>query len=286
MRARLTPAAVALAVFAGGCGHATSQRALVASYIKRVDRIEAELTQPLAAVSQAGSEFVAERAAGASSANDLLTLAHERALLRGWVQIRALGRELSAVKAPRPAVHLRALLLELIDGQAKMTREVAQLVVFVPRFAASLRPLGAATAQLARVLSEHQAFGPAAVAAVFAAKAGALRGFKADIGAVLMRLRRLHPPAVARPSYDAQLAALEGMSSSAGQLASALDGGAQSSVSQLLLEFDRAATSNQTIAAQRAQIAAVSAYNAQGAKLTGLTREIELERLRLANALR
>jgi hypothetical protein len=76
------------------------------------------------------------------------------------------------------------------------------------------------------------------------------------------------------------------MSTSAGRLADALAGGAPTNVAPLLVAFDRAATSNQTVAVQRAEIAAVRAYDAQSVKLETLSRQIERERLRLADTLK
>ena len=43
-------------------------------------------------------------------------------------RIRALRARLAAIGAPPAAGHLRVLLLELIDGDAAMTRELAELV--------------------------------------------------------------------------------------------------------------------------------------------------------------
>jgi hypothetical protein len=65
----------------------------------------------------------------------------------------------------------------------------------------------------------------------------------------------------------------------------ALAGGPHGNVQQLLIQFDRAATSNQTLAAQKARIAAVRAYDRASARLNKLTRAAELERLHLANNL-
>jgi hypothetical protein len=115
-----------------------------------------------------------------------------------------------------------------------MTREVAELVVFLPRFQAALEPLAPDTNRLEVVLSQQSAYGQAAVAAVFAAKAAALRQFRGEVDGVAGQLRKLQPPAVSKPSYDGQLTSLTGMATSAGRLATALETGAQANIAPLL----------------------------------------------------
>ena len=75
------------------------------------------------------------------------------------------------------------------------------------------------------------------------------------------------------------------MAASAGGLATALSTGALSRVNPLLVNFDKAATESRTRGVERAQIAAVRAYDARAAKLTKLESEIAEERLRLDNYL-
>lgn len=133
--------------------------------------------------------------------------------------------------------------------------------------------------------ASESAYGASAVAAIYAGKAAALREFQASLNGVLRKLAELRPPAVSNPDYRGQVHAIRGMSSTAGQLATALQAGPQGNVQQLLAQFDRAATSNQTISAQKARIAAIRAYDGQSTRLAKLSQEAELERLRLVNAL-
>jgi hypothetical protein len=76
------------------------------------------------------------------------------------------------------------------------------------------------------------------------------------------------------------------MATSAGRLAGALAAGERSGLGPLLAQFDRAATSNQSAGVQRAQIAAVHAYNARITALEQLSRSVEAARMRLADTLR
>ena len=284
MKTRGTLAAILLGTLIAGCGHQSSPRASVASYLKKVNRVEAALARPLGVVTTTGTAFAREQKVG-GTLTGLLTASHEQALLGAKTQITGLRNRLAAMKAPPAARHLRALLLQICDIQARLTGELAQLVAFLPSYAAAMRPLAGATLRLELALSQRSAFGPAAVAAVYARKSRALRDFKATAEEILTRLRMLHPPPVSRSDYVNQIAALRGMSLNAGRLADVLGNGPQGNVQQLLLRFDQAAATNQTVAAQRARIAAVRAYDNESTTLLKLGRAAERERLRLANNL-
>jgi hypothetical protein len=285
MRTRTTLAAVALTVLAAGCGQQQpTPRQAVASYLRHVNRIESALTRPLSTVTSAGNQFAQEQARGGTLTN-LVTASHRQALLGAWSQIVALRARLSAVKAPPAAARLRVLLLQIIDGQAALTRELAQLVDFLPRFSDAMRPLAPATRQLELALAQQSTSSSAGAAAAYASKAAALRQFKHAVDKVVAHLHGLQPPPVSHPQYQTELTSLEGMSSSAGRLGSALVGGQQGSVQPLLAAFDRAASLNQTTAAQKAQIAAVRAYDGETTRLQQLSQAAEEERLRLANTL-
>lgn len=280
---RPTLAVAALGLALAGCGHTPSQRANVATYLKQVNRIERSLTRPLSAVASAGSQFASEQRSGGSLIG-LTTASHEQALLHAWGQIVSARRRLTAVRVPAPARHLQSLLVQVVSGQAQLTHELAQLVSFLPHYSQVLRPLVPAIRHLRSTLDQPGAPG-SSVASVDATKATALRRFKASVDGILRRLHQLHPPAVQRPSYRTQLASLRGMSTSAGQLADALQSGTSANLRTLLLRFERAETLDTTVPAQKAEIAAVRAYDGQSQKLAELSQAAQQERLRLANNL-
>lgn len=281
MRARTAIAVLALGLLLAGCGQHSTERQAVATYLTQVNKVESALARPLATVSSTGAKFAEEQRSGGTLTN-LLTGSHEQALLAAWSQITALRGRLAAVKAPAPAARLRGLLLQIVDGEAALTREVARLVAFLPSFSAALQPLAPATRRLEVVLSQQGAAGSSATA-VYAAKAAALQRFKHAVDAVVTKLHGLRPPAVSRPQYENELASLRGMSVSAGRLAAALAASPQGNIQQPLAAFDHAAALNQTISAQKAQIAAVRAYDGQSTRLQQLSQAAEEERLRLAN---
>ncbi|MFZ0087997.1 MAG: hypothetical protein WAL63_00730 [Solirubrobacteraceae bacterium] len=264
-----------------GCGgHAPPERAHVARYVAEVNRIESSLAPALSTVSRVSAEIASRTRttlAGRGAAGQLAT---------AQTQIRSQAHRLAALPAPAPAARLRSLLLQLTAAQAALTRQLALLIGFLPRFGSALDPLGPALMTLERALPVRKAAGGAAVSAVYAAKVRALRRFKDTVRGIVVRLDRLTPPAVSVPAYMAQLASLNGMERSAGRLAAALAGAAPRDVRPLLVNFDRAALLTRTRAAQAAEAAAVQAYDARAGRLMTLSEAITRERLRLAATVR
>jgi hypothetical protein len=225
---------------------------------------------------------IGAEASGRSTALGRLAVGANEASLRSALRrMGGLRSELAALPAPAAAAHLRALVLELADHQLALTRDVARLVVFLPSFNDEIAPLAAATRTLQLVLSQSGSVSAAALPAVYARRAAALRSFASRVTAIEGRVRRLRPPPVSVPAYRAQLASLGGMRQAARALAGALQSQQSARVTPLLVAFDRAATINQTTAAQRAQIAAVASYNLQVRGLTKLVDQIDQERYRL-----
>jgi hypothetical protein len=284
VRAQITLGAVTLGLLLVGCGHSSSQRPAVAAYLKKVNRVEAKLVTPLSTVTTTGRQFTKIQSEG-GSLTSLLYASQAQGLKRAGSRIRTLRGQLADLKAPAPARRLRSLLLQVIDLESKLTVQLEKLVLFLPRFNAALLPIAGATKNLEAVLSRQTAYGPSGVAALYAAKAAALRKFKGVLERVLRRLGRLSPPDVSKPDYKGEIASIQGMSTTAGQLASALVDGPSGDVQHLLVQFDRAATSNQTVAAQKTRIAAVKAYDRLSLKLNDLSQQADRERARLANTL-
>jgi hypothetical protein len=276
--------ALVAALAAGGCGsqtHAPARRE--AAYITQVNRIESQLAAPLQAVTRTSAAV-----AGRPSVSHRQVIARTEAasLAASLARIEALRRRLAALPAPAAAHHLRGLLLEFVDQQASLTRQTAQLIAFLPAFDGALRPLGPATIRLKRVLAITQAYGAAAVQAVYAEKATALRAFRATLERILSRLSRLRPPAVSRPAYRAQVDSLQRMSGAAGRLAVAVAAGDSAGIAAQLAAFDRAAGAARSAPEQRSQATADRAYNAQVVRVQTLAAAAERERLRLAQTLR
>jgi hypothetical protein len=278
--------AVLLATGVTACGRSAGARPSVAAYVRHVQRLETRFQTPLRAVGRAGTVLGAETSGRANALGRLAVTANEATLRVALRQLGTLRSELAAVPAPAAASHLRALVLRLADRQLALTRNVAALVVFLPSFNDQIAPLAAATIRLKVILATGGSVSVAALPAIYRFRASALHAFSSTVAVISGRLRRLRPPPVSVPAYRSQLASLAGMRQAANALAAALLSQQTSTVPQLLLAFDRAATLNQTTAAQRAQIAAVSSYNHQVRGLKQLVNQIDLERYRLDRAIR
>jgi hypothetical protein len=287
VRVRSSVAAIALVLLVGGCGKAApTQRSQVVAYLKQVNAVERQLGQPLLDVTHVAAGFSRRGGGGGIAPPVSATVADVAKLGADLRQIRSLRHRLATIPHPPTATHLRALLLALVDRQAGLTRQTAQLEEFLPRFNVALGPIVPASRQLEQALSVNTGYGAAAVQAVYARKAAALRAFKATLDNVLAALAGLHPPPVSRPNYRAQVEALQGMSTSAGKLSVALQSSDRSSIPALLAAFDRAAVAPRTSGALRAQIAAARAYDRQTTQVKNLAVQADRERQRLATSLR
>jgi hypothetical protein len=269
LSALVTALAIVLALAASGCGgdSGPSPREQVASYIAGVNAIQAELDQPSRTVSRETRKLAKPKADRAEIAVKLNRAAQ---------QIDRLRARVAAVTTPAGARKLRALVLERMQRQADLSRELAAYAMFGPAFDTALQPLGAAGAKLRTALTAKTA--PAV-------KAAALDDYAASVDATLVRLRKLHPPAVSAPAYHSQVVALEGVRASAQALAVALRKQDATQIPTLLHRFEVAAVSNRSLAAQRAQIAAVRAYNDEVRRLDTLATRIYNERTRVQKSL-
>jgi hypothetical protein len=264
---RLLPVALVL-VFLAGCGGHT--HAALTDYLKRVQVVETGMAAQLQQVTNANQTFARGKKDPQLS----------RKLVSSERTLHTLRQRLADVTAPQQAQHLRALLLQLVDGEIELAHEVRQLAAFIPRYRVALQPLQPASAALQKKLAAG-AKGTAATKALNAAKADELTTYAGIVGSVLATVRPLDPPPVWQPTYRQQLVALTQLQSSALALATAVRGNDAEAIPRLLQRFDAAAISNQTVAAQKREIAAVKAYNARIQGLVRLARNVETERGRL-----
>lgn len=281
------PALIAATVMIAGCGgsHPTPARTSVADYVMQVNGIERSLGVPLLSVTRVASQFSRSKTSNGTKVVNQTPAEQHAALQVAVGQMVPLRKRLAALQAPAQAQRLRALLLGLTDRQISLARELSKLVVFLPGFTAAMGPLTPAVTNLERTLGVNQARGPAAVAQVYTEKAAALRQFRSVVLGILTRVQQLKPPAASTPTYRTQIRALEGMASAAGSLATVLPNGNSTAVSGLLAQFDRAATEPVSVTAQRAQAAAIRAYDAKLSSLNGLAEQASRERLRLSKSL-
>jgi hypothetical protein len=268
VRVRLVTVALIALFVASACGTGTHTR--IANYLDSVQREEQLTGGPLQQVSNANRDFARSK----NSAK----LDHE--LATSERTLHDLRQRLAALEAPPQATRLRALILQLVDREIGLAREVRQLAAVVPRYQAALRPVQQASAKLQTKLSATGK-GAAAVKAIDAAKADELTAYAGTLESVLAAVRPLRPPPVWAPTYTQQVASLRELRSSALALAGAIRANDTAAIPPLLHDFDAAAVSNQSVAAQKRAIGAVTAYNARISALSRLARAVEHERKRL-----
>jgi hypothetical protein len=264
--ARLIAVAAGLALLAGGCGGSgQSRRDAVSHYIDQVNLIEKGLAKPARTISVSTRELAKPNGDRAGA---------ERRLRVAAARIDSLRLRLARARAPAEAARLRSLLLELLRQEAGLARELAGYAAFVPALQAALRPLPAAGARL------KKSSGTTA-----AAQADVLDAYAATVAVAARRLRALHPPALAAPVRATEVRTLERVHNAAIALARALRAKRVGALSALVHDLDVAAAGNGSLAAQRARIAAVRAYDRRVSSLDSLTARIYRERARLQTTL-
>jgi len=261
--------AIAAALLVSGCG-GHSKRAAIADYITRVDAVESGMTTPLSEITQANQQYAKSQ----TSPKSLPKLA------RSVRTLETLQAKLQKITPPPEAKHLHALMLELVAREVVLAKELQSLATFVPQFQGALEPLVPANAQLKKELGKTVK-GAAATKALDAEKVVALQSYATTVGLVIGTLQRFDPPAVWRPGYEAQLASLLKLRSSALALARAVAATDAKAIPTLLERFDAAAVYGQSTRVQKQQIAAVKAYDAQIKALVTLARKVQAERGRL-----
>jgi hypothetical protein len=236
----------------------------VSDYIQQVNHIQLAMRVPLIAVQKAYRDF------GRKNGPSLAQV--EPRLARAEVTIRRLELRLEAVQPPPDAKKLQALLVQLVGREAEAAHEMVLLAQFSPRFSAALRPLAPASKNL------RTAFKGATKAKT---QADALDAYAATVASVLRRLRAVEAPPAFKPTLESQRTTLERVRKSATDLADGLRANRRAALPSLIQRFTNAGLVGQGLAAQRARIAAIKAYNKRIADLAALARRVNTERLRL-----
>jgi hypothetical protein len=280
----------ALVVTLAGRSPASPKHKAVVTYIKAVDQIQQQMQAQLTKTVKAYRAF-------ASGGTPAKTLTPQ--LLRAELTLQRLERRIVALPAPAPAKRLRTLLVGLTGAEVSIAHEVAQLSAFAPQYSALLKQAKTAGTELSRALAavkppkahrirgtkaqvkKAQAAFAAAASAAAAQQADAVDAYDAKIGAVHGRLRKLRPPAVMSPAYRTQLQTLEASRRSGLALALELRKHNRSHVAVLGRKFTLAARIAGSVTAQKAQIAAVKAYNRRVRAIGTLQGKIQQELARL-----
>jgi len=280
-------AAVTLTLI-GGSG--SPKHNAVARYIKDADQVQQQMQAQLTNTAKAYRAF----ASGGTPAPEL-----GPQLVQAELTLRRLRRRLVALPAPVPAKRLRALLIRLTSSEVSTAHEVGQLGAFASRYSALLNEAKKDGAELSVALAavkppkahkirgtkkqvqRAQAKFTAAASAAAAQQADAVDAYDAKIAAVQRRLRKLNPPPVMSPAYRAQMQTLQASRAAGSALAQELRKKNRSRVAVFGRRFTLAARSAGSVNAQKAQIAAIKAYNDRVRAIGTLQGDVQQELARL-----
>ena len=262
----------------------------VARYITSVDSVEAQMTYALTKVEAAYQAVTVRRSTSPATA---------KALAAAVPTLRKLETRMAGVAAPPAATRLRALILRLVRQEIAATVEIGSFVRFLPRFDAVLRDLAAAASTLTKGLAVAQAPAPQKIhgtpaqitqaQAAFAAaaakaaldQADAVAAYDTALAKAAKRLRALSPPFLMKPAYRYQLAAFVRTSTAGAHLVAGLRAPTRSDIPQLSRAFAVASRTAESVGEQRAEIAAVKAYDARMRAVGTTAEDIRREVVRL-----
>ena len=262
----------------------------VAAYITDVDQIQQQMRAQLTNTVKAYREF----ASGGTLAKTLVPQ-----LTQAESTLRKLQRRSVALPAPGTARHLRVLLIRLTGSEVSTAHEVRQLAAFAPGYSALLKQAKTAGVDLSRALAavkppqthkirgtkkqvqKAQAKFAAAAAAAAAQQADAVDAYDSRIARVQRGLRKLDPPPVMIPAYRTQVQTLEASRTAGSALAQELRKKNRSRVAVFGRKFTLAARIAGSVSAQKAQIAAIKAYNHRVRAIGTLQGDIQQELARL-----
>jgi hypothetical protein len=290
--------AVAAALVATLVNHKSNgeskQRKAVAAYIQSLN-----LTQ-----SQMGIQLIKVRTAyGDLTAGGGRRRHAPAELAAAVVTVTRLERQLVATPAPPEARKLRSLLVKLVAEEAGLTREVQLLAAFTPRFAGylarlrnagtrfdmalraipqpKLRAMRGTRAQVAAAERRFRAHERAAAAA----QANAIDMYLGSLTRLLKGLGTLHAPPVVAPALAAEMRSLHDSIVTGGQLSAALRAPKGADVANRIRAFTLAGREAANVASQRAQIAAILAYNRRSRAVGTTASAVQTEVRRLGGEL-
>jgi hypothetical protein len=262
----------------------------VGAYIQSVDGLEQQMKVPLSRLLTAYNGF-----------SGLTTTPRERTRLAAADRtLRRFQTRLVALPAPHAATELRLLLIRLVGDEDGVAREIDELASFAPRFRGLLAGAALADTRLTRTLAgvkppkAHVVRGTAKqIAAARAAFAVAARGVETDeamavdgydaaLADTLRGLAALRPPPVLAPAYASEVRALRATVTSGAALARGFRQGNTKDAPELLRRFTEASRISGSLGAQRAELAAVKAYNSRVREIRAAQGRVqsELDRLR------
>lgn len=270
--------------------HHSPHHSPVSRYITSVDSVEARMTFALSKIQAAYQAVTVRHSTSPATAKQFVAAGRT---------LQTLETRIASLEAPQEATKLRALLLRLVRQEIAATHEIGTFLRFLPSFDAVLADLRAASATLAhrvaaataptpqkihgtpaQIKQAQAAFSAAATKAALA-QADAVTAYDSALARETRRLRALSPPPVLKPAYSYQVAALGRTAAAGARLAAALRAATRTNVPQLSRAFAVASRLSQSTAEQRAEVAAVKAYDARLRAIGTTAAAIHTELVRL-----
>jgi hypothetical protein len=270
--------------------HRSSSRSATDAYIRSIDRVEQQMRLPLT------RELTVYR----NFSTQATTPLGRRRLSEATRTLAVLERRVASLDAPPEAARLQQLLVQLIEQERVVGHEVQQLAAFLPRFGSVLQQARVAQTTLSRQLARITVPAPrvvrgnaATIARARAAyasnqvrverrRAAAVELYDRSIARVVVRMRGLQPPPVMAPAYRTQLESLRSTHAAGVALVAGLRSTNQSRIPVLSRRLAEAARIAWTVGAQRAEVAAIEAYNKRVRNVGSLQGRVQLEVSRLA----
>jgi hypothetical protein len=190
-----------------------------------------------------------------------------------------------------------------VGSEAEVTTEVASLAHFLPPFEVVLQELHASDVTFSKQLgavhpptphalkgskqeiAKAQAAFAAASTQAAAAQAGVVEAYDARLTRAVSRLRGLDPPPAFTPTFHSQIQSLRATAAAGAHLVAELRKPQRPDVPKLSLAFTKASRESRSLSAQRAEIAAIKAYNARVKAIGTLANAVHSELLRLQQTL-
>lgn len=296
MRLRAVALTGLVLLAAAGCGGASSrtkaERRQATQYLQRIDLVQERMRPQLLRASKAYRHF--------STRPDALRR-EQAQFAHAAASFTTLRRRLARVAAPPVVRELRTRMLRLVDAETSLAGELSLFARFLPQFRDALAPLAGANSRLAKSLAAIKTPRPKSVprsqlraartayekvvAAAAVAQAAAVTAYVAQVATIGVRVRALHPPTVLAPVFGTQVLTLERVQASGRALAAALQSRAYPKVAALDRSFRAAALGTTTLAAQRAERAAIRSYDARVKRVGVLSTALSSERARLQKVL-
>ena len=184
-----------------------------------------------------------------------------------------LAARLAALKPPQEAKPMAATLARYVAVARSLVAELHGFALFIPPFSATVKRADRVSAAFRRA---------ARTAKGLPAQAAAVAAYGEGLSRPLAELGRLSPPQVLRPSYVSEVRVLQSSRTTALALAAALRLRQAAKVHALVQQLARETAGNGSVATQRAQIAAIRAYDAKVAEIGRLQSRAQRQMAALA----